>query len=200
MHWLKNYKLGAILATLVIVMFLIVSNFFVNENYYNNVKFVNSFVIPSLFVFLTLMGLIYYKKQNKGKLSFKQGFTFCYLNQFIGGMLSLAFILFYMNLISPSTRDIFNYQLFDTLAKQQEKEVEESGVIELPGLTKEESEQQAQAVIANLKSKRDTLSENVLSITNGKFWAMVFAINLFYIFNSVFLSLFFKTPKKIEEF
>ncbi len=199
MHWLKNYRLGAILAILVIVMFLIVNTFFVNENYYQTVNFMNSFVIPPIFVFLTLMGLMYVKRQNKGQLTFKQGFTFSYLNQFIGGMLALAFILIYMNLIRPSTRDVFNYQLFDELYKQQVKEYEEEGVIELPGLTKEESEQQAQAVIANLKDKRDTLSENVIALNNGKFWAMVFAINLFYIFNSVFLSMFFKTPKKIEE-
>lgn len=197
MNFSKKYTLGLVLAAVVITMFLIVSIFFCNNEYYNTTKFINSFILPPIFVFSTLWALLKLKAKNNNQLSFKNAFTYAYFNQLIGGFLSLGFIVFYMNIISPETQNIFIYQMYDELYQQQVKEIEEVGVVQLPDMTKEESQIQAQNIVDNLKEIRDTQSDRVFSLTNPKLWLLFFGMNFFYALNSVFLSLFLRT-KQVE--
>lgn len=198
MKQLKNYKLGLVLATVVIIMFLVVSLFFLNTNYYKTSLFLNAYVLPPVFVILTLMALLYYKKQ-KGYLRFKDGFTFCYLNQLIGGALSLTFILVYMNVISQETRDIFNFQFYNTQYEEALNELEISDLSEFQ--PKDDEEKDQKALLENIKHLRD-IKDNIFSFFNNGnhiLLMLVFGMNLFYIINSVFLSMFFKTSKQLLE-
>ncbi len=195
----KGYRLGAVLATIILVMFFVVSWFFQDQNYYKTSLFINAYVLPPIFVFLTLMGMMYQKKLQKGIYTFKEGFRFAFPNQFLGGTFALVCIVFYLNVLDTDTRDVFNYQLYDALYQQQLKEFHEADVIELPGKTKEESIEIAKSVIDNLKDIRDNLSDNVFALNNAKLWALYLSMNAFYIFNSVFLSMFLKTPKSRDK-
>ncbi len=192
----QQYRLGTILALVVILMFLIVSWFFVDDNYFNTSLFINAYALPPIFVLLTLMGLLQLKKKQNGWLKFRKGFKYCYLNQLIGGVLSLGFILLYMNLISPETRDVFNYQFLDTWYEQAKEELQEVDQLEEPESTEKEREERTTEILEMLKEKRDTLSDNLFSLSNPKFWTIFLGMNLFYVLNSVFLSMFFKTTKQ----
>ncbi len=160
--------------------------------------FLNAYALPPIFVLLTLMGLLQLKKKQKGWLKFKQSFRYCYLNQLIGGTASMIFILLYMNVVSTETRDIFNYQLWDTWYTHAQEELMGEDAVALPNVSQEDSNTSAKGILSEIKNRRDNLSENVFSLSNSTFWGFFLSMNMFYILNSVFLSLFFKTPKQIQ--
>lgn len=196
MSFFNNYKLGVGLALIIILMFLIVSIFFCNQHYFKTSLLINGFVLPALFTFSVLWALLQLKKQNNGQLSFKKAFTFSYINQLIGGFLSLGFILVYMNFISPETKDIFNYQYLNENYQKFKEEALNSDTLQFEGLSQEESQVRAAKILDYLKQTRDELSKDFFSFSESQIWGVIFGMNMFYLLNSLFLSLFLKTNTK----
>ncbi len=185
-------RVAIFLSTLVILMFLIHTIFFINHNYYLASVIINGFALPAIFVTIIIFHLLQIKKQTKS-LSFKEAFKNSYLPQLLAGIISISFIFTYFNYIDTDSRNVFNYQRANLNYQNAKKEIESQDSQGFKNMTKEQSKIQAEKVLSSLKEIRDKNSINFFSFKENFFIAFLFAVNVFYIIISLFLSLFLRT-------
>ncbi|SMC42679.1 DUF4199 domain-containing protein [Moheibacter sediminis] len=119
-------KLGGILFFVTIALFLILYFVFSTQgsiseaDYFNYSSLINCFVMPALYAGIGFYSAFSAAKQQA--LKFGQGFRKAFIPQFIGGLLSLAFIFIFFNTVGSWAEDSLQrgwYSLIETNPNQE---------------------------------------------------------------------------------
>lgn len=180
---LKGFFLGVIFIFLFLLLYYC---FKFSENYFKYNLIIICFFIPILNVIFLVYELIKIK-HNFLKLFFCDYMKFTYLIQLFSIIISIGFVYIFMNFIDIKTKNIFNYQrshLNYQNAKIEFDQQKKTNKIEY-------NINEQKKILKKLKMIRDKNLLNFFSFNEKLFIFFLISVNIYSLFLSLFLSLFF---------
>lgn len=187
----KNvYVIGLMIFIAIMIAFFTINIFFRDVDYYRNSIKLSSFLVPFICAVGAFISVSSYSRFKKF-LNFREAYGRAFVPMFVGGLLSVISIFFYINYVDKDTKDLLNYQYIESFRTGLEDEYSQAKKIikpdspEMADLEKKYEQGKERIKIKEAK-KEDMFS--------AKYFGYVFAgYCAFFLILSLFFGSFFRT-------
>lgn len=187
----KNvYLIGIMIFIAIMIAFFTTNIFFRDVNYYRNSITLNAFLLPLIFAIGAYLSVITYSKLHK-RMSFKEAYGRAFIPMFIGGILSISTIFFYINYVDKATKDLLNYQYIESFKVSLEEEYQKSKNVFKPNSEEMKDVEKKYIEGKERIAVKEKRNEDMFSF---KYFSYVFAgYSAYFLLLSLFFGSFFRT-------
>lgn len=187
------YGIGILLFGATMLIFFSMYIFGMNTDYFNNSLLLNAFLMPAVY----LAGAYYSVHIEKKKgvpMGFRDVFGKAFKPMFVGGLLSIITIWFFLNFADPGAKDLLNYQYIERQKTELNKEYVKAKTGLKDEAAKAELEQKYQE---RLESFSPEMVKDKDMFTLRQFTYYFAAILVFYVILSTFFGSFFRNKPTV---
>ncbi|MBN9312236.1 MAG: hypothetical protein BGO40_06290 [Chryseobacterium sp. 39-10] len=190
----KNvYVIGLWLFAATMLVFFALYFFGMNVDYFQNTLLLNAFVLPAVYV---VGGYVSVNSVRKAGIAmgFRHGFKRAFQPMFIGGLLSVFAIYFFLNVADKDAKDLLNYQYIERQKTELNNEYEKA---KLHVTTEEEKVKLDTDYHHRLQSFSPEMIKGKDMFTLRQFVYYFAAILVFYVILSIFFASFFRSRREL---
>lgn len=186
----KNvYGVGFLLFIATMLIFFAMYFFGMNVDYFSNSMLLNAFLLPAVYVAGAFLSVNAAKKESV-PMGFRAVFGRAFKPMFIGGLLSVVTMFFFLNFVDKDAKDLLNYQYIDRQKTELNNEYEKAkSTLDKP----EEKAELEKKYQERLKSFSPEMIKDKDMFSFRQFTYYFGAIMVFYVILSVFFASFFRS-------
>lgn len=186
----KNvYVVGFVLFIITMLIFFGMYFFGMNVNYFNNSMLINAFVFPLIYTFVAFFSVNSAKKQ-QNYMSFRNAFGRAFKPMFLGGLLSILFMYFFLNFVDSDAKNLLNYQYVERQKSELNKEYQSAKKILAKDQDQKELDEKYRERLASFSPE---MVKDKDMFTFRQFSYYFAAILVFYVILSTFFGSFFRS-------